>query len=117
MKNSTNNALPSDFFENSTTPAVNFKLPQKALPVVDSVPSGGDSVAEGDPADVAKTDANAMVVDVSLPEGFFDDPLLDAKVRDTDYLTVSVIFFMFNHTNCVICGLKSILVALALISH
>ncbi|KAF8766551.1 Zinc finger protein 830 like protein [Argiope bruennichi] len=68
-QNSSNNGLPPDFFDssasniNSTTPPV----------------SASETPMEENVTAVAKS------TDAPLPEGFFDDPVLDAKARNIEY--------------------------------
>uniref|UniRef100_A0A2M4CRF2 Zinc finger protein 830 n=1 Tax=Anopheles darlingi TaxID=43151 RepID=A0A2M4CRF2_ANODA len=79
-----NGALPDDFFDNTTAPSsirkelVNIRLPernrdQKAEPM------------EQDAADTETAGAVSAADDEALPEGFFDDPKMDAKARNQEY--------------------------------
>lgn len=90
LKNSTkhepeqNGTLPEDFFDNATAPSsirkelVNIRLPDR----------NRDQKAEPMEQDAAETETAGAVPptdDEALPEGFFDDPKMDAKARNQEY--------------------------------
>uniref|UniRef100_A0A2M4BSL0 Zinc finger protein 830 n=1 Tax=Anopheles marajoara TaxID=58244 RepID=A0A2M4BSL0_9DIPT len=79
-----NGTLPEDFFDNAPAPSsirkdlVNIRLPernrdQKAEPM------------EQDTADMEAAGPVPLADDEALPEGFFDDPKMDAKARNQEY--------------------------------
>ncbi|XP_043271710.1 zinc finger protein 830 [Venturia canescens] len=70
--------LPSDFFDNSSNVigATSWVSEKSEIPKVEKPREGGTREAQE-----AKDETHAA----SLPEGFFDDPKMDAKVRNVDY--------------------------------
>lgn len=70
--------LPADFFDSSsnTVSASSWVSEKSEIPNVEKAREGGSREAQD-----AKDEAHAA----SLPEGFFDDPKMDAKVRNVDY--------------------------------
>ncbi|CAL1273701.1 unnamed protein product [Larinioides sclopetarius] len=66
---SSNNGLPPDFFDGNVSNA-NASIPPISAP---------ETPMEENATAVPKSN------DASLPEGFFDDPVLDAKARNIEY--------------------------------
>lgn len=84
-KGAADNALPSDFFDASSGQSKSnyFETTLKKTNIKADLVNfrrGGGNDAESHDAemDAAKSDA-------ALPEGFFDDPIKDAKARQTEY--------------------------------
>lgn len=81
------NVLPSDFFDSSSTQSKNYfestlkKTNIKADLV--SIKRGNDGEKTKDPSGIqgGESDQNKT----ELPEGFFDDPIKDAKARHSEY--------------------------------
>jgi hypothetical protein len=85
---SANAKLPADFFENSVTTDINMIVPQK------STTSSSNSKTEI--VNDEKINENKDNKDASqsiLPEGFFDDPVKDAKVIINLLICLFYIFF------------------------
>lgn len=104
------NSVPPDFFDGSAkmkTTSLSAQPEKKTVPpkilLVQGVPSddeeedeeensGGeagseakDEAAETDGKDEKAAKSSKAAVEDALPEGFFDDPMLDAKARNVEY--------------------------------
>ncbi|KAJ8673956.1 hypothetical protein QAD02_005218 [Eretmocerus hayati] len=71
-------ALPADFFESPPTINRTLSLPKAKLE------NGSQDSNEIKPQENVEVESQD-VVKSALPEGFFDDPKLDAKVRNVEY--------------------------------
>jgi hypothetical protein len=78
LKNAPEPKVPEDFFDLGNRPAVKEINGNEDTAMEDGEDSGDDSKPS---PDTTKTAASSQ--EEVLPEGFFDDPLLDAKVRNS----------------------------------
>ncbi|KAI5701516.1 hypothetical protein M8J75_010422 [Diaphorina citri] len=76
----TKSSLPDDFFDSSSTPKP-LSLGQLSLPQS----SKHDSHVAMDIDVAAPSEKEEKTDEPPLPEGFFDDPVLDAKARNIEY--------------------------------
>lgn len=83
------NALPSDFFDASSTQSKNnyFETTLKKTNIKTDLVSfrRGGNDASSAAKEAHDADSDAAKNDTALPEGFFDDPIKDAKARQTEY--------------------------------
>ncbi|XP_034935809.1 zinc finger protein 830 [Chelonus insularis] len=85
IKTSTSSALPSDFFDQASLngkPAIASvpKTTEKSSADKNNELSNESTVMEIEQVQEAEANSSA-----ALPEGFFDDPVLDARVRNVEY--------------------------------
>ncbi|XP_066994904.2 zinc finger protein 830 [Anabrus simplex] len=98
LKNAPPSKVPSDFFDSSDSISLNSNGPVTASDVnalqklaAENDDSGGESeeeeesIAEKTPPTTDIKSLKPQNVDEVLPEGFFDDPMLDAKARNVEY--------------------------------
>lgn len=94
LKNSTQSAqipsnLSSNFFDNPSKEANNTKLSNTSV-ITTRLENDKEFVVEKDIKNIEveeekEKEKNKDTNQQSLPEGFFDDPILDAKVRNVEY--------------------------------
>ncbi|XP_017797188.1 PREDICTED: zinc finger protein 830 [Habropoda laboriosa] len=95
LKNSTTQSaqvlsnLPPDFFDNSSKPS-NGTIPLSTSVIVKVSENDKELVHEKDVKSTENEEEKEKekskdITQPALPEGFFDDPILDAKVRNVEY--------------------------------
>lgn len=82
------NDIPNDFFDDGSKPSPSSKSYFQATLQKTSIHHDLVSIKRSgdDRAENTAKDAESMeVTDETIPEGFFDDPIKDAKARNVDY--------------------------------